>query len=299
MKILVTGGTGFLGSYLVEKLSVENQCVVLTRDFAKARSIFSSSVKCVEWRKPLETPLPQEALQGVQAVIHLAGESLSNGLWTASKKNNLYRSRVLLTQNLVKALNLCPSIECFISASAVGFYGNKGEQNLTESSCRGEGFLSELCENWEREASLAMVKRVCVIRTGLVLAARGGVLPELLLPFKMYLGSVFGSGRQWMSWIHIDDWVRALTMLLQASSMSGAYNIVSPNPVRNLEFSKTLGHVLQKSVFLRTPQGVLKLLLGAKSQLLLSSQKVFPKKLLDKNFKFKFSKLDEALRSCV
>jgi uncharacterized protein len=294
-RVLVSGASGLIGTALLASLEAQGtQIVCLVRGAAQ-------NAAQVSW-DPL-APLPTAAVSGFDAVVHLAGESIV-GRWTNEKKSAIRESRVQGTRHLAAALaqtEVKPRV--LVCASAIGFYGNRGDEILGETSPIGRGFLPEVCSEWEdanRTAAEAGV-RVVNIRIGLVLSAKGGALAKMLTPFKLGLGGRIGSGRQWWSWIHVDDIVGAIHHAIHTESMSGAVNLVATNPVRNAEFTKVLASVLRRPAFFPVPEFALRLAFGqmAAEELLLSSQQVEPGKLLASGYAFRFRELRAALENLV
>jgi uncharacterized protein (TIGR01777 family) len=247
-------------------------------------------------------PLSSAAVSGFEAVIHLAGETVA-GRWTEGKKKAILESRVQGTKHLSEALAETPSRpRVFICASAIGYYGNRGDEVLTEASPSGEGFLPEVTREWEsasRTVSNAGIRTVN-LRLGLVLSPKGGALAKMLTPFRLGLGGKIGSGQQWWSWIHVDDIVGIVHHALQAASLSGPINLVAPNPVRNAEFTSVLASVLRRPAFLHVPAFPLRMVLGEMAEeTLLSSARVQPAKLLAGGYAFRFAELRTALEDLV
>ncbi|MDO8643565.1 MAG: TIGR01777 family oxidoreductase, partial [bacterium] len=244
MKVLITGATGFIGRELCKRLSSEGySLVVLSRNPEKV----SMPVPCEVHGWEAQGPIPPQALQNIDAVIHLAGEQVGQGRWTAAKKEEILNSRLLGTGFLMQSfLSLNQKPRVIISASAIGIYGNRGEEELTESSPAGEGFLPTVGQAWEKEFFQFQdrFERLAAIRIGLVLGKNGGILQRLLPLFQKGLGGPIGFGKQWMSWIHLDDLISLFLFVLKNPGMAGPINGCAPNPVRNKEFSKTLGRVL-------------------------------------------------------
>lgn len=293
MQLALTGASGFVGRHVI-RLAVRRgyEVVALTRD--PSRPIDG----CVETRRfsPDEPP----DLRGCGAVIHLAGESVV-GLWTKRKMQRIRDSRVLGTRMLVQAIRAMPEPpSVLVSASAIGFYGDCGETDLTEQSPGGTGFLPETCRAWESEASAAEPScRVVRTRIGIVLGKSGGALRTMLPPFRLGLGGPLGNGRQWFSWIHADDLASLLLFAVENLDMRGAVNATAPWPVRNADFTRTLAHTLHRPAFLRVPAFVLRLLLGRFSIELLASRRVLPAEATDHGFGFHFSEIEPALRDSV
>lgn len=242
-------------------------------------------------------------LDGIDAVVHLAGENIAGLRWTEEKKKAIRDSRVKGTRNLVDALaGLSVKPKVFVSASAIGFYGDRADEELTETSSSGSTFLAEVCREWEAESRRAedLGIRTVLLRTGIVLSKDGGALGTMLLPFKMGVGGVIGSGKQWMSWISLDDHIAAIKYALENDNVRGAVNSTSPNPVTNEEFTATLGEVLYRPTFIPLPEFAVSMLLGEMGDaLLLASTKVLPKRLDDAGFEFRFPHLKEAIEDAV
>ncbi len=298
MDFLITGGTGFIGTRLCGVLLDKGHKVtVLTRDIDKAREKVDKRVKLINSLDDL----PEETRCDV--IVNLAGESISEGRWSVEKKKELIESRVSTTESVVELiarLNKRPAL--LLSGSAIGYYGSHHDEELTEASAPHREFTHELCARWEesaREAEKSGV-RVVLLRTGIVLGAGGGALGRLLPLFKLGLGGRMASGRQWMSWIHIDDHIGIILHAIKDSSLSGPVNLTAPNPVRNREFASTLGRVLRRPAILPVPGLLLKLIYGEMADvLLLSGQKVLPRKAEDSGYTFLFPELEGALRDIL
>src|SRR5215470_608934 len=251
MNILVTGATGLIGDALCKTLVAEgHRITALTRSSQKSGT--SSQVEFKHW-DPFSGPPSEDALRGVEAIIHLAGESIAARRWTDSQKRLIRDSRVVSTRNLVSAIQQMerrPVV--FVCGSAVGFYGDRGDEQLEETSQPGNGFLAEVCKEWENEASAAVAEgvRTVEVRTGVVLSSRGGALEKMIAPFKLGVGGPLGSGRQWFPWIHIRDIVGIFRHALLTESIVGPINGVAPEPVTNSEFTRALGRALHRPAFL-------------------------------------------------
>jgi len=244
-----------------------------------------------------------ERLEGLDAVVHLAGENIAGLRWTDEKKKAIRDSRVHGTRTLIEAfarLEKKPNV--FVAASAIGFYGDRGDDEMTETSSVGDTFLSEVSKEWESESRRAedMGIRTVLLRNGIVLSKDGGALATMMTPFKFGVGGVIGSGKQWMSWVSLDDAVAAINFAIENEKMRGAVNVVSPNPVTNEEFTKTLGEVLYRPTFLPLPEFAVNLVFGEMGDaLLIDSTRVAPKRLLDAGFKFEYPELKAALEHAV
>ena len=294
--VLVTGATGFIGRRLVREL---DRPIILSRRPEEARKILGAA-EVHAWN-PEEGPPPVEAFEGVEAIFHLAGDSVASGRWTAAKKARIRRSRVQGTANLVEGLrNLKSRPRVLVSASAVGYYGSRGDEVLEEASAPGTDFLAGVSVAWEAEAGRAreLGLRVVTVRNGMVLGAGGGALARMLLPFKVGLGGRLGDGRHWMPWVHLDD-VVGLMLDAAKSEISGAMNAVAPEPVINQEFTRTLARVLHRPAIFPVPRLALALLFGELSTLLVASQRVVPRVAERTGYKFRFTSLEEALRQSV
>lgn len=299
MKILITGATGFIGKELVVRLFRENhKLVVLSRNPEKARRSLEVPCQIYPW-DPLEEMVPAAALTGVEAVFHLAGEPIASHRWTPAQKQKILDSRVVSTSNLFKSIRAQKnsSIHTVISSSAIGYYGDRGNEVLTEDSSPGSGFLSEVCQKWENESlhqKLHGVRHVA-IRTGIVLDKQGGMLQLLLPLFRLGLGGPIGRGRSWMSWIHREDLVSMMVLALENPQIEGPMNGVAPQPITNLDFTRLLGTVLHRPTLLPVPPSMIRLALGEMSTLVLGSQRVIPEKIKNLEFKFAYPQLFSAL----
>lgn len=294
MKILVSGSHGLVGKALMRSLTDDGHEVVRL-----VRGEHSFGAPEIGWQ-PDQGRIDTEHLEGIDAVVHLAGESVASGRWTSAKKRAIRDSRVkgtsLLSESLAR-LSRPPSV--FISASATGYYGNRGEELLNEKSPPGKGFLPDVCIHWEAATAPAAQKGIRTIcaRFGIILDAKGGALPKMLTPFRMGIGGMLGDGRQWMSWIALTDVVRALKFLIEDTRTHGPVNFVSPSPVTNAEFTKILGRVLSRPTLLPVPAFGARLAFGEMAdELLLSSQKVEPAVLSDRGFLYSWPTLEPALR---
>ncbi len=302
MKILMTGATGLIGKELGKALvSRGDQIYVVTRDAERARSTLPFPCEIITGNL-MEGPLKgHPELRLMDAVIHLAGENIGGGRWSESRKRKIYESRILGTRNLIQSLPVAPKI--FISASAVGYYGSQGDTVLTEESPAGDGFLSQVCQDWEEEllgfsyGDAPTATRAVSLRTGVVLSSHGGAMEKLLPLFRRGLGAVLGEGKQWISWIHIDDEIGLILHALDKSLLRGAMNLVSPNPVTNEDFSRALADILAVGLAPRVPAMLLRASMGEMSALVLESQRVIPKVASQTDYKFKYPDLKGALES--
>ena len=297
MKALVTGATGLVGRTLVRELE---GAAVLGRDPARARAKLGN-VEAFAWQ-PQAGPPPAEAFSGIDVVVHLAGEPVAEGRWTADKKRAIRESRVQGTRNLVNALeSLEKRPAVLVAASAVGYYGDRGDEALFEDSAPASTFLSEVCVAWEAEALRAhrLGIRVVTARVGIVLAPDGGALSRMLPPFRMGLGGHLGSGCQWMPWVHVENVVGLLLHAAATEKVSGPMNVVSPNPVTNRVFTKALGQALRRPALLPVPRLGLRAALGEMSQILVDSQRALPKVAQDTGYRFRFEELRPAIEACL
>jgi hypothetical protein len=294
MIIAVTGSTGLIGSRLAALLASGGHRVLRL-----LRSKPRPELDEVYW-DPARDMVDTIALGRVDAVVHLAGESIAKGRWTAKKKARIRESRVIGTRVLSEALGrLSPPPGVMICASAIGYYGDRGDEWLREESPPGSGFLADVCRQWEAAAEPARRRgiRVVHLRTGVVLSRAGGALAQMLFPFRMGLGGRIGSGKQYMSWIAIDDLLGAITYLLSTDSLQGPVNAVAPNPVTNRDFTRTLGRVLGRPTLFPMPELVARLLFGEMAdELLLASARVEPARLAASGYQFRYPVLDGALR---
>lgn len=290
MRVLVTGATGFIGSRLCSQLGKRGDEVLVLSRGASGGGVF-------HWA-PLTEIAPPEAFDRCDAIVHLAGESIS-GRWTMERKRLIHDSRVLGTRNLVSSLStrsVRPRV--LVAASAVGYYGNdRGEEVLPEHSSSGEGFLAEVCRNWEAEAQKAetLGMRVVRVRIGMVLDAGGGALQPLAATFRRGLGGRLGTGRQFMSWIHRDDLVGLILHVLDHGEVTGVLNATAPNPVRNADFTRALAAVLGCSALLPAPAFALRLILGEFAEVLLGSLRVVPQVAIETGYQFRYPEIDTAL----
>lgn len=293
MRVVLSGATGLIGEALLPHLA---QPRVLSR--SASPSGLPADTEVGAWNPAREVPSPS-LLAGAEAIVHLAGEPVASGRWTEEKKARIRDSRVLGTRHLVEALSTMAELpRVLVCASAVGFYGDRGDEVLDDRSGPGDDFLADVCKAWEAEALAAeqLGVRVVCIRTGLVLSRAGGALPRMSTPFKLGLGGKLGQGQQWMPWIHIEDHIRIILHALQDDALRGPVNAVSPKPVTNRVFTETLAHVLHRPAVFAAPSFALKLALGEMSQMVLASQRAIPSALLARGFNFNYPTLEAALQ---
>jgi uncharacterized protein len=297
MRVLVTGATGLVGRALVARLG---SAVVLSRDPERATRTLGA-VEAHAW-SPEAGPPPAAALEGAEVVFNLAGEPLAEGRWAAERKRRIRDSRVLGTRHLVAGLAALRSRpRVLVSASAVGYYGDRGDEQLDEASGAGRGFLAEVCAEWEREALAAerLGVRVVCVRTGIVLAKGGGALSRMLTPFRLGAGGRLGSGRQWMSWVHLDDVLGIMMLASGDDRIRGAINAVGPRPVTNAGFARALGRALRRPALVPVPRAALRLVFGEMSEILTGSQRVFPRVAEREGFAFEHADLGGALEALL
>ncbi|WP_059172669.1 TIGR01777 family oxidoreductase [Bacillus sp. FJAT-27445] len=296
MKIAIAGGSGFLGSALAEDLLAKgHEVFILTRGKKESGR---KELTYVQWLS--EGCRPEHQLAGVKAFINLAGESLNSGRWTPERKERLLTSRLSASNEAVRimaAMKEKPKVH--IAASAVGFYGTSEERTFTEENAPGNDFLAELVKRWE-EASIKagdLGIRTVLCRFGIILDSEEGALPRISLPYKLFGGGTVGSGRQWVSWIHLDDAIGGILFAIENEGVSGPVNFTAPEPVSMKEFGKTVGKVLGRPHWLPVPGFALKLMLGEMSTLVLEGQRVMPKKILDAGYSFRHPVLEPALKN--
>jgi uncharacterized protein len=305
MRILITGATGLIGKE-VGKLLAESghEIHAVSRNPARAKMELPFPAKVFAWKGESEA-FPQEALDGVDGVVHLAGEPIAENRWTEERKIRILNSRVLGTRRLVDAIaqnaGTSARLKVFVHGSAIGFYGSRGDEPLSEEASKGEGFLAEVVSDWEAEADrVAAVAqapdlRLVKVRTGIVLSRYGGALAKMLPVFQKGLGGKLGSGQQWMSWIHIEDMARLLVFCVENEDSKGVINGTAPEPARNERFTVALARGLGRPVFLPVPEAALKIMFGEMSQALLGSQRALPERALELGFQYRHPELVPAL----
>jgi hypothetical protein len=298
MKILISGASGLVGTHLIPTLEAKGHEIYrLVRKTPQAGNE-------IQWDSEKGFSETERAkLENFDAVIHLAGDNVASENWSEEKKRKIRDSRVLGTRVLVDALkSLKNPPRILVSASAIGFYGNREDEILTEDSAKGEGFLPEVCDAWEMESEKAeeFGARVVMPRIGVVLSKDGGALEKMLTPFKFGVGGRVGSGKQWMSWITLEDLIRIIHFALETEKLRGVVNATAPNPVTNAEFTGTFGKVLHRPAILPVPEFAIKLMFGEMGEtLLLQGARVLPERLLENGFEFKFPNLEEAMKSAL
>ena len=297
MRLLVTGGTGFIGAPLCDALARRGHEVLVVTRAPQGRT----GPAGVQW-VPFEPDVWPRALDGVDAVINLAGESIAAKRWSPSQKVHIRDSRVQTTRRLVEAIAATPrKPTTLVSASAIGYYGARGDEELVETDAPGRGFLGETCQAWEAEAARAeaLGVRVVRLRIGLVFGPGGGALAKMVPPFRAWLGGPIGDGRQWVSWIHRDDVIGLVDWALTRPGRSGAVNATAPQPVTMATLCRELGRALRRPSWLPGPGVVLRLLMGEMAELLLTGQRVLPRAALEGGYVFRFPGLAQALAACV
>jgi len=298
MKLIIAGGTGFIGSALCSKLIEQGHSLTLLIRL-RSLTIIAPSKNSIPWN-PESAGAWEQAIDGVDGIINLAGEPIAAKRWTAAQKERIRSSRINTTRVLVSAIGKAKQKPKFLlNASAVGYYGPRGDEMTAEKDGPGNDFLARVCADWEEEAKKAESYglRVIRLRTGIVLGKGGGALAKMILPFKLFVGGPLGTGSQWMSWIHIEDEVGLMLFLLENPNAQGAFNAAAPNPVTMSEFCKTLGYVLHRPSWAPVPAIALRLLLGEMAEMLLTGQCVIPAQAQKLGYVFKYPTLFEALQS--
>ncbi|MBS4058175.1 MAG: TIGR01777 family oxidoreductase [Bacteroidales bacterium] len=302
MKIILSGATGLIGKALIKALSADHQLVVIGRNRKHAMQLIGdSAIDYVDWSLPVDTLAA--VMAGSNALINLAGAGIADKRWTEARKNELISSRIDPVYKLTCLLKSAGiQLNVVIQASAIGYYGNRPNEVVNEKSRRGNGFLSEITEIWEGAASefLHITDRVVMLRTGVVLAREGGALPKLARPVALFAGGRLGSGKQQISWIHLEDEVRAIVHLLHNESSTGAYNLCAPHPVSQAELIQSVGKVLHRPVWLPVPAFILTSFMGRMArEVLLEGNAAIPEKLLAEDFTFIFAEVTPALRNLL
>lgn len=298
MRVLITGGLGFVGTQLSKQLLQKGYQVTVVDHSPEPKPYTPREVNYVSADTTTKGPWQKE-VERQDAVINLAGASIFTK-WNEQTKKLIYDSRVLTTQNAVEAIaEKKPFVLC--SASAVGYYGFHGDEELKEDAAPGDDFLARLCVAWETEANKAAAKgaRVVITRFGIVLGKTGGALGQMIPAFKRFVGGPLGSGNQWFSWVHMQDLLNAFLFVFEKQDVQGPVNLCSPNPIRNKDLAKALGNVLSRPSFLKTPAFALRLILGEFGSVLLEGQRVIPDKLLKHGFVFRYPEITEALREVI
>ncbi|MFH1674974.1 MAG: TIGR01777 family oxidoreductase [Pseudomonadota bacterium] len=297
MNILLTGGTGFIGNQLTGRLIKEGHRLTLIGRSGVGEMTFPEGVRFIQGNTMIEGTW-QDAVSKNEVIINLAGESIFTR-WNDKTKKLIYDSRILTTRNIVNAIEHSNVI--LFNASAVGYYGPRHDEDVTEESSNGDDFLSTVCRDWEKEALRAEEKgvRVIIPRFGIVLGKGGGALAQMVHMFKKYLGGPLGSGKQWSPWIHMEDVINAVLFLLEKPEVEGSVNFCAPNPVRNKELADALGEVLNRPAVMPAPGFMVRLALGEFADILLTGQRVIPKKLQENGFQFTFPEIRGALRNLL
>ncbi len=302
MNIVVAGGTGFIGKTVIQQLiEAGHKVILLTRNPEKMTWMNKNYVRAVKW-DPKHSGEWMKSIDGADAVINLAGESIAAKRWSKAQKEKIIKSRTTVTRLLVDAIKAAgkkPSV--FISASAVGYYGNVPDGEVTEYVPKGKGFLADTCELWEKEAIAVKDAgiRDVIIRIGVVLGKDGGALTKILPPFQMFIGGPVGSGNQWFPWVHRSDVAGVIVFALTHDELKGPVNVTAPESVTMKQFCSTLGQVLHRPSWFPVPGFALKILLGEMSEMLLTGQKAVPKKLINAGYAFRYPKLEEALKTIL
>jgi len=301
--VIVSGATGFIGTVLCRELAARGYAiVVLSRTPGKGAAHFGSQVKFVGWDAQSAAGWSEYA-EGAQGIINLTGENIAAGRWTWERKEKILQSRLAAGRAIDEVLGqVSTKPRVVIQASGIGYYGNRGDELLNENSSSGTGFLAEVARDWERSTARAenMGIRHVVIRTGIVLGPDGGFLSRVLLPFRLFMGGHMGSGRQWLSWIHIKDEVDAICFLLERPDLHGPFNLCSPNPLAARDFFRTLGKAMGRPSWLPVPGYALRIMFGQMAEeLILSGQRALPKRLLAAGFSFRYPEAEMALQNLV
>ncbi|MBD2354143.1 TIGR01777 family protein [Tolypothrix sp. FACHB-123] len=301
MKVAITGATGFVGSRLVQRLHQEgHRVLVLTRNASFAQKLFPAqafpNLEIVVYQ-PIASGSWQDTIAGCDGVVNLAGEPIAEERWTTEHKQKILNSRKLGTQTIVEAIvKANPQPKVLVNASAIGFYGTSETATFDETSQSGNDFLAEVCQAWEAEANKVKDAgvRLVILRLGIVLGM-GGALAKMITPFKLFAGGPIGSGRQWFSWIHLDDLVNLIVQALTNSDLKGVYNATAPQPVRMTDLSQTMGQIMNRPSWLPVPSFALEALLGDGAKVVLEGQEVLPKRTMAAGFEYQYPNLRAAL----
>lgn len=298
-KVIITGGTGFIGRFLCRSLSDANhEIIVLSRNIEFANKMFGETATPVFWDGKTTAGWLAH-VDGANAIINLAGENIGSGKWTQKKKQLLLQSRLQAGKAIVAAIRqVRTKPEVLLQASGIGIYGDRGDDLLDETASPGRGFLPELARDWERSAEdvAEMGVRLVYLRTGVVLAKEADFIKRVLLPFRLFVGGHMGNGKQWLSWIHLDDEVRAIKFLLERNDLTGAFNLSALNPLTYKDFFKTMGNLMHRPSWFHVPGFLLRFALGQMAEeLILTGQRAIPKKLSDAGFEFNYPDIESAL----
>ncbi len=300
MKIAIAGGTGFVGTHLIKKLSqAEHKLVVFTRNKQRGEKVFPKqafpNVEIIQYN-PLKGGSWQKEIASAEAVVNLAGAGIADEPWTPQRKQEILDSRIETTKYIVEAIQQAqtkPNV--LVNASAVGYYGTSETATFNETSSAGDDFLASVCKQWEASAQeVETTTRLVILRLGIVLG-EGGALGKMLTPFRLFAGGPIGTGQQWFSWIHIDDLVNLIQAAMTSDQYQGIYNATAPNPVKMSEFCEKLGEVMNRPSWLPVPEFALKLLLGEAAQAVLEGQKALPKRTQEQGFTYQYSTVKPAL----
>jgi uncharacterized protein (TIGR01777 family) len=302
MRIIITGATGLIGKALCAELHTNYEIVSLTRNPQNALSSLGPDVKIIQWNGRSNGQWTQ-CIDGAFAVINLAGENVASARWTSAKKQRILESRLNASSAIVDAIVSAKSKpNVLIQSSAVGYYGFNHQESLNETSPAGEGFLADVCRQWELQIKPAETAgtRCVIIRSGMVLSSQGGALPRIVRPFKFFLGGCPSSGRQWVSWITIDDEINAIKFLIENPGLCGVFNLTTPNPVRMKDLCEQIGRILKKPCLLPIPALALRLVFGKMAdEILIADQRVIPARLIEAGFNFAFPDIADALEYVI
>jgi uncharacterized protein (TIGR01777 family) len=300
MQILITGGTGLIGKALTQSLIADGHSVIVLTRSAQYTSA-NPLLRYVQWDAATAAGWG-ELVDGIEAIVNLAGEGIADGRWSEERKKRIYASRVAAGQAVMQAIQQATvKPKTLIQSSAVGYYGSRQDEILTESSGSGGDYLAQVCFDWEASTAAAegLGVRRAVIRTGIVLSNDGGAWPKIVLPFKLFAGGPMGSGKQYWPWIHMDDEVNAIRFLLEHPETHGVFNLSAPNPLSNAEFAEKLGKVMGRPAFIPAPAPALKVALGEMSTVLLDGQRAIPAHLQKVGFTFKYPEAEAAMRALL